>query len=97
MAAAEQALASLSALRGVLAGVLLMGALRNALQLANVSADVLSMVTGLLLIASVVIPNVALRIREASRRRALATVPRTDKSTASWQSPGAEDRKDPTP
>ena len=85
------------ALHGVLAGVLLMGALRNALQLANVSADVLSMVTGLLLIASVVIPNVALRIREASWRCALATVPRTDKSTASWQPPGAEDRKDPTP
>jgi rhamnose transport system permease protein len=84
------------ALHGVLAGVLLMGALRNALQLANVSADVLSMVTGLLLIASVVIPNIALRIREASRRRALATVPRTDKSTASWQPPGAEDRKDQT-
>ncbi|HEX6231882.1 MAG TPA: ABC transporter permease [Jiangellaceae bacterium] len=82
------------ALHGVLAGVLLMGALRNALQLANVSADVLSMVTGLLLIASVVIPNIALRIREASRRRALATVPRTDKSPASWQPPGAEDRKD---
>ncbi len=82
------------ALHGVLAGVLLMGALRNALQLANVSADVLSMVTGMLLIASVVIPNVALRTREASRRRALATVPRTDKSTASWQPPGAEDRKD---
>lgn len=84
------------ALHGVLAGVLLMGALRNALQLADVSADVLSMVTGLLLIASVVIPNIALRIREASRRRALATVPRTDKSTASWQPPGAEDRKDQT-
>jgi rhamnose transport system permease protein len=84
------------ALHGVLAGVLLMGALRNALQLADVTADVLSMVTGLLLIASVVIPNIALRIREASRRRALATVPRTDTSTASWQPPGAEDRKDQT-
>ena len=82
------------ALHGVLAGVLLMGALRNALQLANVSADVLSMVTGLLLIASVVIPNIALRIREASQRRALAAVPCTDKSPASWQPPGAEDRKD---
>lgn len=85
------------ALHGVLAGVLLMGALRNALQLANVSADVLSMVTGLLLIASVVIPNVTLRIREASRRRAIATVPRTETSTASWQPPGAEDRKDTSP
>jgi rhamnose transport system permease protein len=82
------------ALPGVLAGVLLMGALRNALQLANVSADVLSMVTGLLLIASVVIPNVALRIREASRRRALASAPRTKTSTAPWQPPDAQDRKD---
>ena len=58
-------------LPGVLAGVLLMGSLRNALQLANISADVLSVVTGLLLIISVVVPNVITRLRAASRRRAL--------------------------
>jgi rhamnose transport system permease protein len=58
-------------LPGVLAGVLLLGALRNALQLANVSADVLNVVTGLLLIISVVVPNVVTRLRAASRRRAL--------------------------
>jgi rhamnose transport system permease protein len=84
------------ALLGVLAGVLLMGALRNALQLANVSADVLSMVTGLLLIASVVIPNVAMRIRDTSRRRARAAggIPRPDPLPASQQSLGADHRKD---
>ncbi len=63
------------ALAGVLAGVLLMGSLRNALQLANVSADVLSVVTGLLLIISVVVPNVVTRLRAASRRRALRDQP----------------------
>lgn len=82
------------ALPGVLAGVLLMGALRNALQLANVSADVLSMVTGLLLIASVVVPNLSTRVREASRRRARASAGRGDQSPdtsdAPWRPPGAE-------
>lgn len=58
-------------LPGVLAGVLLMGSLRNALQLANVSADVLSVVTGMLLIISVVVPNVVTRLRAASHRKAL--------------------------
>jgi rhamnose transport system permease protein len=87
------------ALHGVLAGVLLMGASRNALQLANVSADVLSMVTGLLLIASVVIPNLAQRMRGASRRRALASgVPTsTALSIASGQTPGADISKGRTP
>lgn len=45
-------------LLGVLAGVLLLGTVRNALQLADVAADTLNVVTGGLLIASVVVPNV---------------------------------------
>lgn len=54
------------ALAGVVGGVLLLGTIRNALQLADVSADTLSVVTGLLLVVSVVLPNVAARLR---RRR----------------------------
>lgn len=80
-------------LPGVLAGVLLMGSLRNALQLANVSADVLSMVTGLLLIVSVVIPNVASRLRAAARRRAPPEHP-PDTSDAPRRPPGTGNRRD---
>ena len=54
---------------GVLAGVLLLGTLRNALQLADVSADALNIVTGGLLILSVVAPNVVRSIRTGLRRR----------------------------
>jgi rhamnose transport system permease protein len=53
---------------GVLAGVLLLGTVRNALQLADVSTDTLTVVTGVLLILSVVAPALT-RIRP--RRRAL--------------------------
>lgn len=57
------------ALPGVLGGVLLLGTLTNALQLASVSADNLTIVTGLLLIASVVAPNVVERIKSAAATR----------------------------
>jgi rhamnose transport system permease protein len=57
------------ALPGVIAGVLLLGSLRNALQLADVSADTLAVVTGLLLIVSVVAPNAVSYGRAALRRR----------------------------
>jgi rhamnose transport system permease protein len=54
---------------GVLAGVLLLGTLRNALQLADVSADALTIVTGGLLILSVVAPNLVRSVRTGLRRR----------------------------
>jgi rhamnose transport system permease protein len=54
---------------GALAGVLLLGVLRNALQLADVSADALTMVTGALLIVSVVGPNLVQTVRGRARRR----------------------------
>jgi rhamnose transport system permease protein len=57
-------------LPGVIAGVLLVGALTNALRLANVSAEALNVVTGLLLIVSVVTPNVIALSRRALARRA---------------------------
>ena len=54
---------------GVLAGVLLLGTLRNALQLADVPADALTIVTGGLLILSVVAPNVVRSVRSGLSRR----------------------------
>jgi rhamnose transport system permease protein len=58
---------------GVLAGVLLLGTVRNALQLADVATDTLTVVTGALLIASVVGPNAVALTRERLRRRRAAT------------------------
>ncbi|MPY98027.1 MAG: ABC transporter permease [Actinophytocola sp.] len=57
------------ALLGVLAGVLLLGTVRNALQLADVSSEALYVVTGSLLVASVVVPNVVGMARSWLRRR----------------------------
>lgn len=61
-------------LGGVLAGVLLLITLRNALQLADVPADTLTVVTGTLLIISVVGPNAASMLRDRLRRRRPASV-----------------------
>ncbi|MEV5694130.1 ABC transporter permease [Micromonospora globbae] len=59
---------------GVVAGVLLLGVLRNALQLADVDANALTIVTGALLIASVVLPNAVADVRgRLHRRRQRAT------------------------
>nr|WP_156003834.1 ABC transporter permease [Streptomonospora sp. PA3] len=58
------------ALPGVLAGVLLLGTIRNALRLADVSSDVLSIVTGLLLVVSVVLPTTLARVRARRPRPA---------------------------
>lgn len=59
------------ALLGVLAAVALLGVLRNGLQLAYVPANTLTVITGSLLIASVVGPNVVGMLRERLRRRRL--------------------------
>jgi rhamnose transport system permease protein len=60
---------------GVLAAVFLLATMRNALQLANVPANALTIVTGSLLIVSVVGPNVAGMVRGRLRRRAVALNP----------------------
>jgi rhamnose transport system permease protein len=63
---------------GVLAAVALLGTLRNALQLADVPANALTIVTGSLLILSVVGPNVVRLARDRlSRRRPIPAVERT--------------------
>lgn len=54
---------------GVLGGVTLLTALQNALRLADVSTEALTVVTGLLLIVSVLAPNAAGAIRSAADRR----------------------------
>ena len=59
---------------GVLAGTFLLMTLRNALQLADVPTDALTVVTGLLLIVSVVGPNAAAMLRDRIRRRRPAPV-----------------------
>jgi rhamnose transport system permease protein len=60
---------------GVIAGTLLLGALRNALQLSNVPADVLNIVTGVLLIIAVVTPQVAAAVRGRRRPRGRPATP----------------------
>lgn len=59
-------------LPGVLAAVVLLTALQNALRLENVSGEALTVVTGALLIASVLAPNV---LRSLRRRLARAPAP----------------------
>jgi rhamnose transport system permease protein len=54
---------------GVLAAVALLATLRNALQLAYVPANTLTIITGSLLIISVVAPNVVTRLHERQQRR----------------------------
>jgi rhamnose transport system permease protein len=56
-------------LPGVVAGVLLLMSLQNALRLANVSTEALTVVTGALLITSVLAPNAATAVRGALERR----------------------------
>ena len=51
------------ALHGVVAGVLLIGVLQSALRLANVSSDAINIVTGALLIASVLSPRILAWLR----------------------------------
>jgi rhamnose transport system permease protein len=57
---------------GVLLSLLIVGVLKTALTLADVSSETLTIVTGALLLASVLIPNLAARWRAARDRRALA-------------------------
>jgi rhamnose transport system permease protein len=56
-------------LGGVIAGVLLIGLLRNLLMLNDVANEIQAIVTGLLLIVSVLTPRVAAVIRESRARR----------------------------
>jgi rhamnose transport system permease protein len=55
-------------LLGVICAVLLLGTLRNALTINDVSAEVLTIVTGSLLLLSVLGPSVTARVREVLRR-----------------------------
>ena len=61
------------AMHGVIAVVLLIGVLQSALRLANVSSDAINIITGVLLIVSVLSPRVLAWIRatRATRRRNL--------------------------
>lgn len=56
------------AILGVIAGVLLIGALGSALRLAHVTSDVINIITGALLVASVVSPSVLAFVRRKRTR-----------------------------
>jgi rhamnose transport system permease protein len=58
-------------LPGVLAGVVLLAVLQNALRLEDVSGQALNIVTGALLVLSVLLPNIATGIRSNWQRRKL--------------------------
>ena len=62
-------------LGGVLLSVLLVGVLRNALTLYDISSETLTIVTGLLLLSSVLVPNLMARLHALRDRRALAAAP----------------------
>ena len=59
-------------LGGVVAAVFLLGGIRSALILNDVSNDILNVVTGLLLIGSVIAPNAIAAVGRAVRRRSAA-------------------------
>jgi rhamnose transport system permease protein len=60
---------------GVLAGVLLLATLQNALRLEDVTNEALNIVTGALLIISVLLPNISRSVRTAAQRRRLRRTP----------------------
>ncbi|MEV6845002.1 ABC transporter permease [Actinoplanes sp. NPDC051411] len=64
-------------LPGVLAGVVLLAALQNALRLEDVSGQALNIVTGALLVLSVLLPNIVTAIRGSWQRRKLRQAPRS--------------------
>jgi rhamnose transport system permease protein len=68
-------------LLGVICAVLLLGTLRNALTINDVSAEVLTIVTGSLLLLSVLGPSVTARVREALRRGRGVDTPPTPTTT----------------
>ena len=57
------------ALPGVVAGALVIGALRSALRLADVSSDVINVATGLLLVTTVIVPSLLAALRRVRPRR----------------------------
>ncbi len=67
-------------LYGVVAAALLIGALSSALRLANVTSDVINIITGVLLVLSVVAASVLAWVQKARRRP--GTIPRVAASTA---------------
>jgi rhamnose transport system permease protein len=63
------------ALHGVVAGVLLIGALSNALRLASVTSDVINIITGVLLVLSVIAGSFMQWVQSRRMRPVAATAP----------------------
>ncbi|MEE6274325.1 ABC transporter permease [Georgenia wangjunii] len=74
-------------LPGVIAGVVLLMSLQNALRLGSISTEALTVVTGLLLIVSVLLPNVLARARTLTSRRSGPTDPPRTPPTAATAAP----------
>jgi rhamnose transport system permease protein len=58
-------------LAGVLAAVVLLATLQNALRLEDISNEALTIVTGVLLIVAVLLPNLLKTVRASAQRRKL--------------------------
>ena len=71
-------------LPGVVAGVVLLATLQNALRLQDVSNEALNIVTGVLLIISVLLPNVITSVRAAIQRRRKRALPSPTPDTGSF-------------
>ncbi|MBC8721318.1 ABC transporter permease [Paraburkholderia sp. 31.1] len=67
---------------GVLLSLLIIGVLKNALTLVDVSSETLTIVTGVLLLTSVLIPNLVARWRAARDRRFIAKSAATSSPSA---------------
>jgi rhamnose transport system permease protein len=63
---------------GVVLALVLLGGLRNALTLGQISQEWVTVVTGLLLIGSVLVPNIVRRVREARARGHRLTTPQEE-------------------
>jgi rhamnose transport system permease protein len=74
-------------LPGVLAGVVLLATLQNALRLQDVSNEALNVVTGVLLIVSVLLPNIVTSARAAIQRRRQSARPIPELSPVSSGNP----------
>ena len=67
-------------LGGAVAGVFLLGTLQNLMSLADVSAQSQTIVTGVLLVVSVLGPRMARQVRETLRRRRTAGAPAPERA-----------------
>ena len=79
-------------LHGVLAGVVLIGVLSSALRLESVTVNVTNIIVGLLLVASVILPNVLAWTSSRLPRKATPAAPRESHTPENAASAGVTRR-----